>query len=151
MSTDLTFVYVTYIKSSAENIWRAITDVDVTYKYWGHINVSDWRVGSKWEHQRRDESRTADVVGIVVESSAPTRLVFTWSGPGEVRSDGPSQVTIDIESYSDIVRLTVIHENLADEAQRDEVARGWSAVLSNLKTFIETGHALPQKPWEMPQ
>jgi ABC-2 type transport system ATP-binding protein len=64
----------------------------------------------------------------------------------EARSDGPSRVTIEIEPYLDIVRLTVTQEDLADEAEHNEVAAGWSGVLSNLKTFIETGHALPQKP-----
>jgi hypothetical protein len=58
-------------------------------------------------------------------------------------------VTFDIEPYGDIVRLTVTHENLADEAERHNAAAGWAAVLSNLKSLIETGHALPQAPWEM--
>jgi uncharacterized protein YndB with AHSA1/START domain len=150
MSTDLTFVYVTYIRSSAENIWRAITDVDVTYKYWGHINVSDWKVSSKWEHQRGDATGTVDVVGIVTECSPPTRLAFTWAEPTAVLREDPSRVTIKIDSYLDIVRLTVNHENLADKAELDAVTEGWAAVLSNLKTFIETGQALPQKPWDMP-
>jgi uncharacterized protein YndB with AHSA1/START domain len=114
-------------------------------------NVSDWQVGSSWEHQRTDGTRTADVVGTVVESSAPARLVSTWAGPDEERADGPSRVTFDIEPYGEIVRLTVTHENLADEAERDASAAGWAAVLSNLKSLIETGHILPQAPWEMPQ
>jgi hypothetical protein len=59
-------------------------------------------------------------------------------------------VTFEIEPFGDIVRLTVTHENLADEADRDEAARGWAAVMANLKTLIETGHVLPQQPWEMP-
>jgi uncharacterized protein YndB with AHSA1/START domain len=70
--------------------------------------------------------------------------VTTWSG-----ADEPSQVTFDIERYEDIVRLTITHENLADEDEHADVASGWSAVLSNLKTMLETGHALPQAPWGM--
>ncbi|MEJ7703888.1 MAG: SRPBCC domain-containing protein [Geodermatophilaceae bacterium] len=68
--------------------------------------------------------------------------------PGEEPVDGPSRVTFDIEPYGEIVRLTVTHENLADEADRDDAAGGWAAVLSNLKTLIETGHVLPQAPWD---
>jgi uncharacterized protein YndB with AHSA1/START domain len=145
------FVYEIYIESAPEQIWQALTDADLSAKYWGHSNVSDWHVGSIWEHQRTDGTHIADVVGTVVESSAPTRLVTTWAGPGEERPAGPSRVAFDIEPSGGIVRLTVTHENLADGAERDASAAGWAAVLSNLKTFIETGHVLPQAPWEMPK
>src|SRR5205823_6195150 len=117
--------------------------------YWGHSNVSDWQTGSGWEHQRTDGTRVADVVGTIVENSPPTRLVFTWAGLDESRGDGPSRVTFDIEPYGEIARVTVTHENLADAAERDASAAGWAAVLSNLKSFLETGHPLPQAPWEM--
>lgn len=151
MTEKPTFVYVTYIESTPEKVWHALTDADLTAEYWGHSNVSDWHVGSAWEHQRTDGTGVADGVGTVVESVEPKRLVFTWGAPGEERADGPSRVTFDIEPYVEIVRLTVTHENLADEAERDESAAGWAAVLSNLKSILETGHTLPQTPWEMPQ
>jgi uncharacterized protein YndB with AHSA1/START domain len=144
-------VYVTYIKSSPDRVWEALTDAVLSAAYWGHSNVSDWQVGSRWEHQRTDGTRNADVVGTVVESAPHTRLVTTWAGPDEERTNGPSQVTFDIEPYGEIVRLRVTHANLADEAERDDTAAGWEAVLSNLKSFLETGHPLPQAPWEMPQ
>jgi uncharacterized protein YndB with AHSA1/START domain/DNA-binding transcriptional ArsR family regulator len=145
------YVYVTYIESTPEKVWRALTDPDLTAEYWGHSNVSDWQVGSGWEHQRTDGTGTADVVGTVLESVAPTRLVCTWVDPGEEqKADGPSTVSFDIEPYGGIVRLTVTHENLPDEANRDLAASGWAAVMSNLKSLIETGHTLPQAPWEMP-
>jgi uncharacterized protein YndB with AHSA1/START domain/DNA-binding transcriptional ArsR family regulator len=147
MTDKPTFVYVTYIESTPERVWDALTDADLTAKYWGHSNVSDWRVGSTWEHQRTDGSGIADVVGEVVESVARKRLVTTWGSPDEP-SEQPSRVTFEIEPYGDFVRLTVTHENLADDAERDEAASGWAAVLSNLKSFIETGHPLPQAPWE---
>lgn len=150
MIESLAFEYVIYIEGTAQSIWRAITDPGVTHKYWGHSNVSDWHVGSKWEHQRGDETHIVDVEGIVTTSSPPTRLSFTWAGPEAVLSDGPSRVTIKIDPHQDIVRLTVTHENLADKAELDAVTDGWAAILFNLKTFIETGHALPQKPWDMP-
>ena len=57
MKEKLTFKYVTYIYGTAQSVWQAITDPEVTHKYWGHNNVSDWKVGSKWEHQRGDESQ----------------------------------------------------------------------------------------------
>ena len=150
-----TAVYVTYIESTAEKVWEALTDPDLTAQYWGHSNVSDWQVGSGWEHQRTDGSGTADVVGTVLESSPPTRLVTTWLAPDDPEpAGGPERVTFTIESFADstgdMVRLTVTTENLPLE-QQDEDAAGWAAVLSNLKTLLETGHVLPQAPYELPR
>ena len=150
MTDKPTFVYVTYIESTPEKVWKALTDADLTAQYWGHSNVSDWQVGSAWEHRRTDGSGIADVVGTVVESEPPTRLVTTWSVPGGGQADNTSRVTFDIEPHGEIVRLTVTHADLADDAERAEAAGGWAAVLSNLKSLVETGHALPQAPWEMP-
>ncbi|MFE7115418.1 SRPBCC family protein [Streptomyces sp. NPDC057654] len=150
MAGTFEFVYVTYIRSDPEKIWTALTDPGQTAAFWGHSNVSDWQVGSGWEHQRTDGSRTPDVVGTVVESAPPTRLVTTWAEPGVGPEVKPSRVTFGIEPYGEIVRLTVTHQDLADEAERDATAGGWAAVLSNLKTFIETGRPLPQEPWTMP-
>ena len=148
MTDKPSYVYVTYIESTPEAVWRALTDADLTAEYWGHSNVSDWQVGSSWEHQRTDGSGVADVVGTVLESSPPTRLVTTWDSPDEPRATGPSRATFEIEPFGDIVRLTVTHEDLTDADLRD-IANGWPAVLSNLKSLLETGHALPQAPWEM--
>jgi uncharacterized protein YndB with AHSA1/START domain/DNA-binding transcriptional ArsR family regulator len=149
MTDRPTFVYVTYIESTPEKVWHALTDADLTAEYWGHSNISDWQVGSSWEHRRTDGTRIADVVGTVVESISPTRLVTTWAAPDQDPAGEASRVTFDIQSYHDIVRLTVTHEGLSDDAERDAAAAGWAAVLSNLKTLIETGHALPQTPWQM--
>jgi uncharacterized protein YndB with AHSA1/START domain/DNA-binding transcriptional ArsR family regulator len=151
MTAKPTFVYVIYIESTPEKVWQALTDADLTAEYWGHSNISDWQVGSAWEHQRADGSGIADAVGKVIESVPPTRLVTTWAPPGEPPADGPSQVTFDIRPYGEIVRLTVTHENLASESERQAVAGGWAAVLSNLKSLIETGSPLPQQPWLVPQ
>lgn len=150
MNDKPSYVYVTYIKSTAEKVWHALTDADLTAQYWGHSNVSDWKAGSRWEHRRTDGSGIADVVGTVIESVPPIRLVALWAEPGQERPDQTSRVTFDIEPYREIVRLTVTHENLADEADRDSVATGWPAVLSNLKSLLETGDVLPEVPWEMP-
>jgi uncharacterized protein YndB with AHSA1/START domain/DNA-binding transcriptional ArsR family regulator len=147
MTDKPTFVYVTYIQSTPERVWEALTDADLTARYWGHANISDWRAGSRWEHRRTDGSDIADVVGEVVESDPPRRLVTTWSEP-EAEAE-PSRVTFDVEPHGEIVRLTVTHEDLADEAERAESAAGWAAVLSNLKSLLETGQPLAQTPWEM--
>jgi uncharacterized protein YndB with AHSA1/START domain len=89
------------------------------------------------------------VAGTVLEAEPPRRLVMTFDSPGEQPGPGPSTVTFDIEPYHDIVRVTVIHENIADEENYQAAAAGWPAVLANLKSLLETGHVLPQPPWEM--
>ena len=150
MTVKPEFVYVVYIESTPEKVWDALTDADATGAYWGHSNVSDWQTGSSWEHRRTDGSGIADVVGDVVESRRPHRLVTTWAAPDAGPDDEPSTVTFDIEPHQQIVRLTVTHENLKDEAERAEAASGWAAVLSNLKSYLETGRPLPQEPWLFP-
>jgi uncharacterized protein YndB with AHSA1/START domain/DNA-binding transcriptional ArsR family regulator len=151
MADKPAFVYVTYISSTPEKVWDALTDADLTAAYWGHSNVSDWRQGSRWEHVRTDGSGIADVVGKVVESERPTRLVTTWAAPeDEGEEDRYSRVTFDIRPHEDIVRLTVTHEDLKDEGELADVSGGWPAVLSNLKSLLETGSPLPQEPWSVP-
>jgi uncharacterized protein YndB with AHSA1/START domain/DNA-binding transcriptional ArsR family regulator len=147
MTDQPTFVYVTYIEASAAKVWEALTDAQLSGEYWGHSNVSDWQVGSSWEHQRTGGSAIADVVGTVVVANPPTRLVTTWADPAKPTET--SRVTFDLAEHGEIVRLTVTHEDLPSKAEHDDVASGWPAVLSNLKSFLETGHALPQAPWEM--
>src|SRR6266567_3189913 len=110
-----TFVYVTYIESTPERVWDALTDAGLTAEYWGHSNVSDWQIGSPWEHRRTDSSGIADVTGTVVEATPPRRLVMTFEAPGEEPAGAPSKVTFDIEPYRDIVRVTVTYENLPDD------------------------------------
>jgi uncharacterized protein YndB with AHSA1/START domain/DNA-binding transcriptional ArsR family regulator len=143
------YVYVTYIRASAEQVWRALTDADLTARYWGHANVSDWQPGSTWEHQRLDGSG-ADIVGRVLEVEPPQRLVITFGDPEEGVGGEPPVVTFLVEAHGDIVRLTVTHEKLADPTALQEVSHGWPAVVANLKSLLETGTVLPQAPWEMP-
>ncbi|MEU5690595.1 metalloregulator ArsR/SmtB family transcription factor [Actinosynnema sp. NPDC020468] len=141
------FVYVTYIESTAERVWEALTDADLTATYWGHRNESTWEPGAPWAHRRLD-SDAVDVVGTVVESTPPTRLVTTWAEPAT--PDVTSTVTFHVEQHGPIVRLTVTHENLASESDLAAVSGGWPAVLSNLKSLLETGSVLPTEPWHMP-
>jgi uncharacterized protein YndB with AHSA1/START domain/DNA-binding transcriptional ArsR family regulator len=143
-----TYVYVTYIRASAQQVWQALTDADLTARYWGHANVSDWQPGSRWEHRRVDGSGAVDVVGKVLESEPPTRLAITFEdSPDEDRE--ASVVTFLVEPHQDIVRLTVTHENLPNLAMLNGISSGWPAVLANLKSLLETGDVLPQAPWEM--
>ncbi|UQS27905.1 metalloregulator ArsR/SmtB family transcription factor [Amycolatopsis thermalba] len=143
-----TYVYVTYIRAGAEQVWHALTDADLTARYWGHSNVSDWQPGSPWEHRRTDGSGAADVVGKVIESEPPTRLVITFEDSPE-ESREPSVVTFLVEPHQDIVRLTVTHEKLPNREMLNGISAGWPAVLANLKSLLETGDVLPQAPWEM--
>lgn len=149
MSDIPAYVYVTYIESTPERVWDALTDPAMTAAYWGHSNVSDWQEGSRWEHVRTDGSGIADVIGTVLETVPPKLLSLTFDTPGDVPPGGHSKVTFEIEPYQDIVRLTVTHENLPDEEAKRSVSLGWPAVVANLKSLLETGHVLPQAPWEM--
>lgn len=148
MTSVPTYVYVTYIHATPEQVWRALTDADLTARYWGHANVSDWQPGSTWEHRRADGSGVADVVGRVLTAEPPTRLVITFEDSPDTERE-PSVVTFLVEPHQDIVRLTVTHENLADLDMFNGISNGWPGVLSNLKSLLETGDALPQAPWEM--
>jgi uncharacterized protein YndB with AHSA1/START domain/DNA-binding transcriptional ArsR family regulator len=140
-------VYSTYIASTPERVWDALVDADLTARYWGHSNVSTWEPGARWEHVRTDGSGIADVVGTVLEARRPERLVLSFEAPDGAGE--PTQVTFTIEQHLDIVRLTVVHEGLADAADREAAMRGWASVLANLKTLLETGDVMPQPPWEM--
>ena len=83
----------------------------------------------------------------MIEATPPRRLVMTFGGADV---DGrPSVVRFDIEPHSDIVRLTVTHTDIPDATNRETAAAGWAAVMSNLKSLLETGRVLPQAPWEM--
>ena len=145
-----TYVYVTYVRASAEQVWQALTDADLTARYWGHSNVSDWQPGSRWEHRRTDGSGQVDAGGRVLETDPPRRLVMTFGDPtGEEPPGGASVVTFLVEQHGGIVRLTVTHENLADGQALREISQGWPAVLANLKSLLETGEVLPEAPWEM--
>ena len=141
------YVYVTYIRATAEQVWHALTDADLTGRFWGHRNESDWQPGSGWQHVRTDGSGIADVTGTVLETSPPERLVITFAGAAD-QGEGPSRVTFTVERYRDIVRLTVLHQDIPSEADRSAAAAGWPAVMANLKSLLESGEVLPQAPWD---
>ena len=135
------YVYVTYILSQPQTVWDALTDAAISASYWERENVSDWKVGSPWEH--RLPGKSPDVVGTVVESDPPRRLVTTWAPPNDPQNpDKISRVAFLIEDLGGKVRLTVTHTDLDAESLKD-ISGGWPAVLSNLKTLLETGRTIP--------
>lgn len=138
------FVYVTYIVATPEKVFEAITKPEVARRYWGHENVSDWQPGSEWQHIRANDGRTVELVGKVVEVSPPSRLVMTWASPAQAADPAShSRVTFEIEAYEGMVRLTVRHDELeAGSGMAKGVSKGWPAVLSSLKSFLETGRGL---------
>ena len=135
-----TFVYVTYIRSTCDQVYKALTDKEITRQYWGHNNVSDWKPGSSWEH-RRASNGNVDIQGEVIEVKPPQRLVISWASPDS--PDNRSRVTFDIESAGDMVKLTVTHDDLEAGSGMDKgIRHGWPLVLSSLKSLLETGKAI---------
>ena len=137
-------VYVTYIRSTPEKVFDAITKPEIAKRYWGHENVSDWKPGSKWAHVRDNAERTVNLVGKVIETSPPNRLVISWTNASqEADPESYSRVTFDVVEYDDMVRLTVSHDDLiAGSGMANGVSKGWPLVLSSLKSYLETGRGL---------
>ncbi|HEY7112026.1 MAG TPA: SRPBCC family protein [Thermoanaerobaculia bacterium] len=140
------FVYVTYIATTPEKLWNALLDPKVTAKYWQHENLSDWKPGSPWEHRSADAKRELKLVGKVVESAPPRRLVLTWAAPADAaREQKHSRVTFEIEPAGDVVRLTVTHERFEPGSEMlRSIREGWPKVLSSLKSLLENGRPLPR-------
>ena len=138
------FVYVTYIASTPEKIFEAITDPDIARRYWGHGNVSDWQPGSRWKHVRANEEKTVEICGTVVEVAPPNRLVMTWANVSQADDpDASSRVTFEIEPLGGMTRLTVTHDELeAGGGMAQGISKGWPVVLSSLKSYLETGRPL---------
>ena len=136
-------VFEIYIKTTPERLWEAITDPEQRRRYsFGTRVSSDWTPGSRYEARVPDGS-FALVEGENLEVDPPRRLVQTmtalWSD--EVKQEGPSRVTWEIEPVGDSCRLTVIHDELREGAH-DELYGGWPMILSGLKTLLETGEDL---------
>jgi uncharacterized protein YndB with AHSA1/START domain len=135
-------VFEIYIKTTPERLWEAITNPEMRAKYsFGVETHSDWTPGSSYK---------AGVPGVVdiaagenLEVDPPRRLVqsFTALWSDEVKSEGVSRVTWDIEPVEDSCRLTVTHDELREDAH-DEIYGGWPQILSGLKTLLETGEKL---------
>jgi uncharacterized protein YndB with AHSA1/START domain len=143
------FVYVTFIRTTPQKLWSALTDPDFTKQYWfGVHHETDWKAGSPWKLVFAD-GRVADA-GEIVESSPPRRLVIKWRNEfkPELKAEGYSRCTIEIEPVNGAVKLTILHEIDAPGSKFIEaVSGGWPLILSNLKSLLETGKVvLEDKP-----
>src|SRR4051812_32085511 len=119
------FTYTTYIRTTPEKVWQAITTPEFARQYWANENVSDWKQGSEWKHVDA-KSKQARIVGKVLESNPPRRLVTSWASPSNLADE--SQVAYDITVIGDLVRLDVAHTNLSTDMSRG-VSSGWPLVL----------------------
>jgi len=136
------FVYTTYIKSTPEKVWDAITNPEFARQYWGgHANFSDWKKGSKWQHKDTNNANEVRVGGEVLESAPPKRLVLSWVAPNDATD--ASRVSFDIDLVGGLVRLVIIHNSFKPGSDMAEkVSMGWPLVLSSLKSYLETGQAI---------
>lgn len=153
-----TFVYTTYIRTTPERLWQALTDPAFTKTYWGATFDTDWRPGStmRWNLGVTIE----DPEQVVVEADRPRRLSYTWhtmtpelaesldivdEARERIAAERRSTVTFEIEPIDELVKLTVIHDGFDPESLMAQlVSGGWPRVLSNLKTLLETGEVLPE-------
>jgi uncharacterized protein YndB with AHSA1/START domain len=139
--TPGTFVYVTFIRSTPEKVWAALTSPDIMKEYWfGMHQESDWTPGAPWRLLFPD-GRVADT-GEILEADPPRRLVFRWRNEfrPELKAEGPARCTYEIEPVEGAVKLTITHAMDRPNTKFIEaVSSGWPLVLSNLKSLLETG------------
>lgn len=145
--SDRTYVYTTYIRSTPQKVFDALTTPEFTMQYWGGAELrSDWKVGSPLEayHPERD-----DFIGEIVAVEPPNRLSYTFTGRAEQEAGRPATVVeFTISPFGDeVVKLSVHHTGFtADEkGEQDhrDIGEGWPAILSALKTLLESGTPLP--------
>ncbi|MFE5324346.1 SRPBCC family protein [Paenibacillus sp. NPDC056579] len=146
--SDTTFVYVTYIATTPEKLWEALTSTEFTEQYFfGSKIESDWQEGSSVTYSRN--GKVTDY-GTVLKAEPHRLLSFTWTyvGDNTVREQ-PTRVTFELKPMGTTVKLTLKHDKLlpSDIVEKDDTFEGynngWPAVMSNLKTLLETGATLP--------
>jgi uncharacterized protein YndB with AHSA1/START domain len=144
------FVYVTYIATTPEKLWQALTDGTFTEQYWFGTRIeSDWTLGARVSFVRND---TVSDYGVVLECEPPRRLSYSWRVEfhEEFRHERPSRVTFEIEPIPASaggkrpeVKLTVTHDDFDPGSKVFlAVSGGWPLVLASLKSFLETGGGL---------
>jgi uncharacterized protein YndB with AHSA1/START domain len=137
------FIYVSYIETTPEKLWEALTSSEFTKRYWWDTSVvSDWKVGSPFALVM--DGTTTDV-GEVLEVDRPRRLSYTFhhilSDAG--RKERPTKVVFNLEPYGKLVKLTLTHEDFEEGSViLDGISKGWPAILSSLKSMLESGTAL---------
>jgi uncharacterized protein YndB with AHSA1/START domain len=154
------FVYTTYIKTTAEKLWQALTDPAFTSRYWGCAFHTDWREGSSYTLEQNGVL-IADEDQRVLVSDPPSRLSYSWHTfssewaeavgrqvgfseeyVAKLAAEPRSKVTFEIEPVDDMVKLTVVHDGFEPEsAVLDGISQGWPRILAELKTLLETERA----------
>ena len=145
-----TFVYVSYIRTTPEKLWSALTDdVEFMKQYWfGTHCESAWTPGSSWKMVHPNGSITD--AGEIVEAEPPRRLVIRWQNQfkPELKAEGESLCTMEIESSGSAVKLSITHTIERDPSKLIvAVSGGWPKIISNLKSLLETGSAVLQDPY----
>jgi uncharacterized protein YndB with AHSA1/START domain len=140
------FVYVTYIRTTPEKLWRALIEPEFTRKFWVNTaQESEWKPGASWKILTPD-GRVADS-GEVLEIEPPRQLVLKWRNEfrPELRAEGYSRLTYELEKEGKSVKLTVIHE-IEKEGSKfiQAVSTGWPHILASLKSLLETGESLEE-------
>jgi uncharacterized protein YndB with AHSA1/START domain len=135
------FVYVTYIRTTPEKLWQALTDPAFTRQYWcGTHQESDWKPGASWRAMIPD-GRVADS-GEIIECDPPRRLVLTWKNQflAALKDEDASRLTYELEQVGSAVKLTLTHESdTPDSKLIAGVSTGWPHILASLKSLLETG------------
>jgi len=143
-STESRFVYVTFIRTTPEKLWSALTDASQMKEYWLGMHIeTEWKTGAEWRMLFPD-GRVADM-GEVLEVDRPKRIRLKWRNEfrPELKAEGFAYCTIELEPYGEAVRLSIAHTiERADSKFIEAVTDGWPKVLSNLKSFLETGKAI---------
>ncbi|MGD0801813.1 MAG: SRPBCC family protein [Terracidiphilus sp.] len=141
---DSQFVYVTYIRASAEKLWQALTEAEFTRQYWmATTQESEWKPGSPWRIVFAD-GRTADT-GEIVEIEPPRHLVLRWRHEivPALTAEGHSRMRYELEPAGETVKLTLTHEmDVKDSKFIKAISGGWPIILSSLKSLLETGESL---------
>jgi uncharacterized protein YndB with AHSA1/START domain len=140
------FVYVTYIRTTPEKLWRALLEPEFTRQFWmGTVQECEWKPGASWRLVKPNGD-SADS-GEVVEIEPQKRLVLTWLNHmfPEMTAEGHSRMTYTLEEQGDSVKLTVLHEmDKSDSKFIKAVSGGWPMILSSLKSLLETGESLKE-------
>lgn len=141
---DSRFVYVTYIRTTPEKLWRGLIDPEFTRQYWvGTWQESDWTPGAAWRLMIPD-GRLGDS-GEIIEIEPHRRLVIKWRNEfaPDLREEGYSRLTYELEPQGESVKLSLTHRiDKPDSRLIEGLSNGWPHVLSSLKTLLETGESL---------
>jgi uncharacterized protein YndB with AHSA1/START domain len=144
-----TYVYVSYIRTTPEKLWSALTEPEFQKQYWfGMHGESEWKAGSPWKLVSTD-GQIFDA-GEIVEADPPRRLVIRWQNmmKPELTAEGASLCTMELEPDGTAVKLSITH-TIEREPSKFIVAvsGGWPKVISNLKSLLETGSIALQEPY----